>query len=406
MKIGRSLLSLISGMLIVKWAAKLASYLLAVLIFAASVAVIVYPDAASLLKAFKTLQAKGVHDPLPKARELYQAKEYCQALEYLEHCMDYPDVVESPEVQDLYARIKADRESWSTVARNVFDGVWKGKGPCLESLVSATVTDFFVVGDLRDLAWEGNKIRQGQEIDEFTVVLSGVGLTLSAVTYATAPVKGSISVLKLAKKTGKLPHSLQTALVAVFKEAERTKSWKPFEPVAEGIYRLRQTKDFKVGDSLILLSRCKDVKDIGLMADVVAVCGKKTGKFLNLGGDASVVVFKKFGKHGGLPVAMDSAIRHGPEGLRLLEKTGPNKFMKYLVLSKFMTRGIRSWHEERLSELLKILALYVFYWLMSLLSWLPTIVRYALLILSGLVVIGVPSKYLYRASKVVKGTAL
>jgi hypothetical protein len=135
------------------------------------------------------------------------------------------------------------------------------------------------------------------------------------------------------------------------------------------------------------------------MADVVSVYGPKAGKFLSLGGDASMDVFKKYGKHHALPTAMDAAIRHGDEGVKLLEKTGPDKFMRYLTLSKFMTRGLRSWHQERLSELFKMLVLYLFHLLMSILSLLPVLLRYALLIVSGVVVIGIPFRYLYKVAR-------
>lgn len=315
--------------------------------------------------------------------------------------MDYEEVKNNPEVQELYAKISLDRMHWWTITGNIVYGVWAGKGPCLENIVSATVSDFFVVGDLRDFAWEGTKIVQGQSPDKFTMALSAAGMALAVSTWfssgSSAPVKGSVSILKLAKKSNKLKPTFQSSLTDLLYNSVKTTSWKPFDSVAGSIYKLREVKGLKIGDSMNLLSACKSVKDLDLVVEMASVCGNKTGKFLFLGGDRALDVFRKFRGQKQMENALDLGLRYGKNGTTLLEKTGPDKFLKYVAVAKLLVRGTRSWHQGRLSYLASALAASTFWLLVKLLSILPTWLKCLLLMASGAVVIGLPSLKLFRA---------
>jgi hypothetical protein len=276
------------------------------------------------------------------------------------------------------------------VGTDIATGVWKGKGACPESLVSATVSDFFLIGDVRDLAIGlTNKYYYGQEADEFTMALAGVGVLASGITYVTAgagtPVKTSLSIFKMAKKLNKIPTSMQKSLVRVFKRSAQTGDLKPLMPVAQSVYRISRTPGLKMGDMFSVLSRSRNVRDFKAMERVAVTYGKKTGKFLNLGGEAPVTVIRRFPMDKNIVEAVDTAVKYGPDGTRLLAKTGPTKFLKYVTATKYAARTTRSLWQGRLNNLL-----------VNTVSLLPQPAIFSLAMLSGLVVLAVPAGFVLR----------
>jgi len=366
---------------------KLSAYLIAVVIFALCLAVLIRQHDLELIKQFQSLQQV---DPLPRARELADAGEYCQALEYLDYFMDYDYVKESPKVAELYDEIKKKRKSYLFVGTDIATGVLKGKGACIESLVSATVSDFFLVGDVRDLAIGlTNTYYYGQEADEFTMALAGVGVLASGVTYMTAgagaPVKTSLSIFKMAKKLNKISTSLQKSLIKVFKRSAEARDLKPIMPLAQSVYRISKTPGLKMGDMFAVLSRSRNVRDIKTMERAAATYGRKTGKFLSLGGEAPVSVVRRFPMDKNIVEAVDTAVKYGPDGTRLLAKTGPTRFLNYVRATKYAARTTRSVWQGRLNNLL-----------VKTMSLLPQSAIFSLAMLSGLAVVGVPTAFVLR----------
>lgn len=366
---------------------KITAYAVAVIIFALCLTVLIKQHDLELIRQFEGLQQV---DPLPRARELADAGEYCQALEYLDYFMDYDYVKNDPKVNELYDQIKRKRESYLFVGTDIATGVLKGKGACLESLVSATVSDFFLIGDVRDLALGlTNKYYYGQGADDFTMALAGVGLLASGVTYVTAgagaPVKTSLSVLKLAKKLNKIPASLQKSLTKIFRRSVVARDLKPIMPVAQSIYRISRTPGLKMGDMFTVLSRSRNVRDIKTMERVALTYGKKTGKFLHLGGDAPVALVRRFPMDRHAVEALDTAIKYGTDGTRLLAKIGPTKFLNYVRVTKYAARTTRSVWQGRLNHLL-----------VKTMSMLPQPAIFSLGLLSGLVAVGVPAVFVLR----------
>ena len=361
---------------------KLVGYLIVILVLGSSLAAILHLHEAKLLTEFESLRET---DPLPEARKLVDAGLYCDALEYLDYFRDYNYVKNSPEVTAFYEKIRAERESYWFRARDVFNGIWRGKGACMESLVSATASDFFVVGDLRDLAWQGYNFYQGRNVDEFTAALAGVGVLLTVPTIVSgagaAPVKGAASLLKLAKRTGKLTKPLQNSLTKLFKEAVRLRDLKPLKPVVSPMEGIAGVPGVKARDVMAIVSRCDSVADLKTMEKLAAAYGPKTGKFLKLGEDSAVSVVTKYGTSRQITAAMDEAIKYGPEGTRLLEKTGPKSFMKYLTMAKYGVRATRSaWRGRLINLTAQFLRLF------------PMWVIYLIAALSGMVVVGVPAR--------------
>ncbi len=354
-------------------------FLIALLTFIVSLMVIIRSNELGLLREFAALR---LVDPLPKATKLVKAGKICEALEYLDLAREYDHVKKDPRVDRFYRETKATRNSYSFWAKQLLEGVWYGKGDCPEALVSATVTDFLVIGDVRDLVLEEMKRYRGEDADEFIEALAGVGIILTGVTVMTgggaAPARGSLSVLKISKKLGKLTRPLEKSLVTIFRQARKTGNLKGVTRLSRSLYRLARIPHLRK-HIFFVLSKCRNAREIARMEKVAARFGKKTVKFLKLGGDTSLDVFRKFGKDKALVRAMDAALQYGSDGSRLVKKTGPTRFMKYLRMTKIGVRATRSAYQGRLTSLLVKIS-----------EMLPLAVLYAVCALSGLPVLWAP----------------
>jgi hypothetical protein len=87
-------------------------------------------------------------------------------------------------------------------------GLFTGEPDDLVGLAGTAVGDLFVFGDIRDAVREGTRLATGQQADELILGLAGVGLAVTAGTYATvglaAPARLGLTVLKAAGKTGRI----------------------------------------------------------------------------------------------------------------------------------------------------------------------------------------------------------
>jgi hypothetical protein len=98
--------------------------------------------------------------------------------------------------------------SGSAMAKNFTRGFISGEPDNLSSLAGTTAGDLFVFGDIRDAVREGKRLASGEKADELVLGLACVGLAITAGTYASlgtgAPARVGLSVVKAARKTGRL----------------------------------------------------------------------------------------------------------------------------------------------------------------------------------------------------------
>jgi hypothetical protein len=364
-------------------------YLAIVAVFGLSLATMLQRDHLQLITQFETLKEI---DPRVKATELAGKGDYCQAIDYMEYFMDYDYVKRNPAIAEFYKQLKEKRDSLAFKGEDVWNGIWAGKGSCPESMISSTVTDFLVIGDVRSLVWEAAKWWRNEPSDDFTIALASLGLLSTVLTYGTAgtaaPAKGSLSLLKVAKQANKISAPLQKSLIRVFRDAKRTKSLKGLKPISDAMYQLAETRNIKMRDFLTIISRSDNVRDLRLMPRVAKAYGPRTGKLLSLGGDDSLRIFRKFGAHKEIANALDTAVKYGPEGTQLLRRVGPSQFLKYVTLTKYAARTTRSIWQGHLT---------------SLLTWsvakIPETGIWILAILSGLVVVSPVYSLVRRAMK-------
>jgi hypothetical protein len=111
----------------------------------------------------------------------------------------------------LAEKVRAANDAAASAARGAVSfarGLIIGEPDDLVGLAGTALGDLFVFGDVRDAVREGSRLVAGQPSDQLILGLSCVGLAITAGTYATfgaaAPARAGLSVVKAARRTGRL----------------------------------------------------------------------------------------------------------------------------------------------------------------------------------------------------------
>jgi hypothetical protein len=121
-------------------------------------------------------------------------------------------VVISPAVTEQLARANSATATASRHVRNFARGLVTGEPDDVAGFAGTALGDLFVFGDMRDAAREGYRLARGEEADEAVLGLAGVGIAVTAVTYASlgagAPARAGLTLAKVARKTGRMSERL------------------------------------------------------------------------------------------------------------------------------------------------------------------------------------------------------
>ncbi len=128
--------------------------------------------------------------------------------------------------QPLRDKVAAANGSVASALRSAKEfgmGFVTGEPQELAGLVGAAAGDLMVWGDIRDASREGWKLAQGKEADELILGLSAVGIAVTAGTYATVggglPARVGITLVKVAKRTGRLSAALGRTFMRALRES-------------------------------------------------------------------------------------------------------------------------------------------------------------------------------------------
>ena len=161
--------------------------------------------------------------------------------------------------------------------------------PILRVLAGTAFGDLFVFGDIRDAAREGTHYLTGQHYDPWILGLAGVGIAITAATYAslgaTAPERVGLSLVKAARRTGRLNPALAVRAV---REAVKVEG-------AGGVIALAQNTgriEAKAGSQAALdsLAVAREPQDVSRMARLAAAKGGSTRAIVKLLGRAAIVL--------------------------------------------------------------------------------------------------------------------
>ncbi len=321
---------------------KFVLFLLIAGVFAASVLAIRNGIQVGLIPEFQ--QLKPIN-PVPEARRLVKEGRYCDATEYLKYFREYPEVRRERGVASFYQRAQQITKAWWSKVRGSVDPFWRDKGPCLGAIVSAPAAGFYTSAKLSDLAWQGTAVRTPAKPDKFFATLAGLGKLLSGPerigSVQAEQLKGTVSLLVVAKRLNKISGALEKELTEAFRLASMDKNLKPLVPVMQPISRISRMSGLKTRDVIAAVAQCNKINDLRGMETVASVYRARTGKVLVLGGHASRTAVSKYARDARLPEAMDAAILFGVPGTALLERVGPKSFMNQIALANHLARIAR-----------------------------------------------------------------
>ena len=157
-------------------------------------------------------------------------------------------------------------------------GFISGEGESAVALSGSVLSDLTVVGDVRDLSIEGNKFAHDEKYDRvvFGLSLIGVGLSASQLLSAgaTTPLKVGASVVKVAKKTGKISEPFLNILSSKLAKSIDIKMLKTIDfSTMSGIKKIEPTirKSLKLEHISKLFGKINQVKKNTSLFDTVTL---------------------------------------------------------------------------------------------------------------------------------------
>jgi hypothetical protein len=194
-----------------------------------------------------------------------------------------------PALADDVKAAGVKRGSFANTAGRFVHGLWTGEPTDLASLAGTAFGDLFVFGDIRDAAREVTRYLTGQHYDPWILGLAGVGIGITAVTYATfgasAPERVGLSVVKAARRTGRLNPVLA---VRAARDAVKVEEGGGLVALAENTGRVKSTAGTQAAlDSLAI---AEEPQDMSRLARLSAAEGGKTRAIVKLLGRGAILL--------------------------------------------------------------------------------------------------------------------
>ena len=192
----------------------------------------------------------------------------------------------------LAGKVKEARDNAASVtgtAGRFVRGLWTGEPTDMASLAGTAVGDLFVFGDIRDAAREGTHYLLGQPADPWILGLAGVGIAITAGTYASlglgAPGRIGLSLVKAARRTGRLNPVLA---VRAAREAVKVEEAGGLVNLVSDVGRIESRAGAQAAlDSLQL---AEEPRDVSRLARLSTAKGGKTRAIIKLLGRAAIVL--------------------------------------------------------------------------------------------------------------------
>lgn len=267
-------------------------------------------------------------DPLPHTKILMTEDKYADAQEYLSYFIQFDYVQQMPEAQPLLDKIKEKRTSLSYRSTKIAEGISTGTSDELSGQISAIGSDFFLIGDLRDLAIEGEHYYHDEKVDSVLVSLSTIGLVATVSTFFTfggsSVAKSGVSALKMGHKSNLIPAWLSLHVVKEAKSIRKTKKLSSIKPLFKSLDTLR--KEVGLKDALKLLSRTNNMKELQGMTKLSKRYGKESLTLVDISKKKLLTHADTFNQYNKSTVK--AASTYGVHGFGQLLKGGEKHFIK------------------------------------------------------------------------------
>jgi hypothetical protein len=225
-----------------------------------------------------------------------------------------PTLVEK--VERANAKLAVAARSFGSFAR----GLATGEADDVSGFAGTAVGDLFVLGDIRDLVREGARLASGDDADEVVLALAGAGLAVTAGTYAmlgaAAPARVGLTLVKAARKTGRLGRAMAAwvnrslremvdwtalkgtvsarslaqpaAAARTMREAIRVEKAQPLLRFVGDVGRVQASAGTRA--ALDGLKLAEGPRDVSKLARLAAAKGGKTRAILKLAGRSAIVL--------------------------------------------------------------------------------------------------------------------
>ena len=198
-------------------------------------------------------------------------------------------VAVDPALDDRVKKAQADAASATHTAGRFVKGLWTGEPTDLASLAGTAAGDLFVFGDLRDAAREGTHYLLGQPADPWILGLAGVGIAVTAGTYASvglgAPERIGLTLAKVARRTGRLNPVLA---VRVARDAVKVEKAGGLVDLVGDVGRIESRAGTQA--ALDSLKIAEEPRDVSRLARLSAAKGGQTRAIIKLLGRGAIML--------------------------------------------------------------------------------------------------------------------
>lgn len=194
-----------------------------------------------------------------------------------------------PVLIDKVKEAQTRAASTTQIAGRFVQGLWTGEPTDVASLAGTAVGDLFVFGDIRDAAREGTHYLLGQPADPWILGLAGVGIAVTAGTYASlglgVPERIGLTLAKVARRTGRLNPVLA---VRAAREAVKVEKAGGLTELVGDVGRIES----KAGTQAALdsLQMAEEPGDVSRLARLSAAKGGKTRAIIKLLGRGAIML--------------------------------------------------------------------------------------------------------------------
>ena len=232
------------------------------------------------------------------------------------------------------SEIEHDQAGWFGKSKRFLQGFCTGKINSSEEMMGTVVSDFLIIGDIRDLGQQGYNAATGHEVDRLVVALSSLGVVTSAASWmpepaepAVASADAGLSLLKGLRKINALTNRFASQTIALAQEALKAKKLGRFGELSERLGVL--AKRAPLGTIGTAMKDVESLDDLKVITRSIEAAPKETITALTLENKLGVEWLKSANRV--TSSAVGKVLRKGAQGVAA---TRP-----YIRGAKFFYRG-------------------------------------------------------------------
>lgn len=234
------------------------------------------------------------HDYLPDIEELLEQQQYGEALAIAREVAELQGMPNREVIQSMIPEIEQEQASYVRKSKDFVKGAITGKGDTGSMLSGSLVADVFVYGDLRDLSIEAWHKFNGDEVDEFVVLLSTIGIAASAATLVPEPtstatgatVQAGATTLKVLKKGDALSPQMVKSLRILLDQAKNSKNLDAVNVIlSDAGVIVKYAPD---GSLIGVFKQVDNPKELKAIAEWMKVAPERTVVSIQVGGKRAV----------------------------------------------------------------------------------------------------------------------